>query len=73
MAKISQFCEQSTLEMVKDVCNNIHQEELLAIHSRDFLVPVNILRKKSMLYQVSLVIGVHNKVLIMKFTKTKWL
>ena len=32
--------------MVKDVCDNIHQEELIAVHSRDFLVPVNVLRKR---------------------------
>ena len=43
VAKISHFCEQSVLQMVKKVCNNIHQEELLAIQCSDFLVPVNIL------------------------------
>ena len=46
VAKISHYCEQSAFEIMKDVCNDIYQEELLAIHIRDLLVPVNFLRKR---------------------------
>ena len=46
MANLFQFFEQCVLEMVKDMCYDIHQEEQLAIQSRDFLVPVNVLRNR---------------------------
>ena len=46
VAKIFQCFEQSVLEMVKDMCDDIYQEELLAIQSRDFLVSVDILRNR---------------------------
>lgn len=32
--------------MVKDMCNDINQVEILAIQSRNFLVPVNSLRDR---------------------------
>ena len=31
--------------MVENVCNNIQQEELLAVHGKELSVPVNVLRK----------------------------
>ena len=48
VTKSSHFCEESALEMVKDMCDDIHQKELFAVHSRYFSVPVNILRERSM-------------------------
>lgn len=32
--------------MVKNMCDNIHQVELLTIQSSDFLVPVNVLKQE---------------------------
>ena len=32
--------------MVKNMCDNIHQVELLTIQSSDFLVPINVLKQE---------------------------
>ena len=44
--KVFQYCKQSIFEIVKDVCDNIHQIELVAIHSKYSSIPVNILRER---------------------------
>ena len=44
--KVFQYCKQSIFEMVKDVCDNIHQIELVVIHSKYSSIPVNILRER---------------------------
>ena len=56
VAKISQQCQQLAFEMVKDMCDDIHQEELHAIHSRDFLVPVDVLRKRKYVHTYTAVL-----------------